>query len=157
MEYLDGFGTVLLFIVGGLIFVSVTLFVGKLLRPNRPGEQKLTTYESGEETVGNAWGNFNVRFYVVALIFLLFEVELVFLFPWAIVFGDAAKVEATNGLWGKFALVESFIFIAVLLVGLAYAWANGMLDWVKPAPEKNTFRSPVPKELYHQINKKYEQ
>ena len=86
---ISGFGTVLLFILGGLFFIIVALFMGKLLRPNHPNEEKMTTYESGEEPVNNAWGAFNVRFYVIALIFILFEVELVFLFPWAIVFADA--------------------------------------------------------------------
>ena len=119
---LSGFAVVALFIIGGAIFILVTLMVSKILRPVRPNEQKLSTYESGEETVRNAWGNFNVRFYVIALIFLLFEVELVFLFPWAIVFGDADRIAATNGLWGWFSLLETIIFVSLLGIGLIYVW-----------------------------------
>ena len=78
MIEISGFGTVLLFLVGGIGFLMVTLLLGKLLRPNRPTPEKQTTYESGEEPSGTAWGQFNVRFYIVALIFLLFEAELVF-------------------------------------------------------------------------------
>ena len=152
---LSGFGTVLLFLVGGGLFVSITLFVGKLLRPNRPDEQKLTTYESGEDPHGTAWVNFNVRFYIIAVIFLLFELELVFLFPWAIVFGDKELIESTDGLWGWFSLIETFIFIAILGVGLIYVWSSGMLDWVKPIPKSEVLESKVPTEKYQEINEKY--
>ena len=88
MNEISGFETVLLFLVGGLLFVVATLVVGKLLRPHKPNPEKQTTYESGEDPIHSALGNFNPRFYVVALVFILFEAELVFLFPWAIVFGD---------------------------------------------------------------------
>lgn len=155
MEHLQGFDIVLLFIIGGITFPLIVLSVGRLLRPRRPNPEKLSTYESGEEPFGSAWGNFNVRFYVIALIFLVFEIELVFLFPWAIVFGDADKIRMTDGLWGKFALIETFIFIVILLLGLVYVWANGMLDWAKPRPNVTSFKSVVPKERYMEINKKY--
>ena len=150
-----GFGIILLFIVGGAAFIMVTLGVGKLLRPSRPSAQKLTTYESGEDPIKNAWGNFNVRFYVVALVFLLFEVELVFLFPWAVVFGDGERIMSTNGLWGWFSLIETLIFIGLLAIGLIYVWAQGMLDWVKPKVEVKEMDSKVPREVYEEINKKY--
>jgi NADH-quinone oxidoreductase subunit A len=145
---ISGFGTVLLFLVGGLMFVLVTLLVGRVLRPNRPNAEKQVIYESGEDPAHGALGRFNVRFYVVALVFLLFEAELVFLFPWAIVFGDGRMIKETNGLWGVFALIEAFIFIGVLALGLAYAWRNGMLDWVKPKPKQSDFKSPIPSNAY---------
>ena len=85
----------------------------------------------------------------------LFEVELVFLFPWAIVFGDAELISSTGGLWGWFSLIETFIFIGLLAVGLVYVWAMGMLDWVKPNAETENFSSKVPQRLYEEINKKY--
>ncbi|HEX6224880.1 MAG TPA: NADH-quinone oxidoreductase subunit A, partial [Chryseolinea sp.] len=85
-QYLSAFGEVLLFIVAGVIFILVTLLVSKLIRPDRPNPEKLSTYESGEEPVSSAWSQFNIRFYIIALIFLLFEVEIVFLFPWSTVF-----------------------------------------------------------------------
>lgn len=154
MIEISGFGIALLFIIGGIAFVMVTLLVGKILRPVRPNEEKNSTYESGEEPVRSAWNIFNVRFYVVALIFLLFETELVFLFPWATVFADESMNEATNGLWGKFSLIETFIFIGILLLGLVYVWANGMLDWAKPDPKRSDYTSKIPASAYDHINAK---
>lgn len=152
---INGFGTVGLFVLGGLGFILMALMLGKLLRPNRPNEEKLTTYESGEDPINNAWGQFNLRFYIIALVFILFEVELVFLFPWAVVFADADLILATDGLWGWFSLIETGIFILILAVGLAYVWANGMLTWIRPDSPIATFSSKVPKKLYDQINQKY--
>lgn len=150
----SGFGIALLFIIGAVAFVTVTLLVGKILHPVRPNEEKNSTYESGEEPVKSAWNIFNVRFYVVALIFLLFETELVFLFPWATVFADESMNEVTDGLWGRFSLIETFIFIGILLLGLVYVWANGMLDWVKPNPKTPDFQSKIPASAYEHINTK---
>ncbi len=148
MFEVSGFGTVLLFIVGGVAFLLITLLLGKYIRPTNPTFEKLTTYESGEEPAGTAWGQFNVRFYVIALVFLLFEAELVFLFPWATVFGDEQLQKETEGLWGYFSMIEIFIFIAILLVGLAYVWANGMLEWIRPKPKISTFKSKIPDTKY---------
>ncbi len=154
MIEISGFGVALLFILGGVGFVVMTLMVSKLLRPVRPNVEKQTTYESGEDPVKSAWGVFNVRFYVIALIFLLFETELVFLFPWATVFADKQLMETTNGLWGKFSLLETFIFIGILTIGLIYVWANGMLNWAKPKPKTMDFESKVPAAAYEHINTK---
>ena len=134
----------------------VTLFVSSLVRPHRPNDEKLSTYESGEAPMTSAWTQFNVRFYVVALVFLLFEVEIVFLFPWATVFADKNLIEETNGRWGWFAVIEAVMFIMVLALGLVYAWVHGHLDWIKPKPETTAVKSPVPRELYKRINEKYE-
>ncbi|MBB6462079.1 NADH-quinone oxidoreductase subunit A [Flammeovirga kamogawensis] len=155
-QLLTDFGNIFLFILVGVIFALGGLFTAMILRPRRPGEEKLTTYESGEDPIGSAWGSFNIRFYIVALIFLLFEVEILFLFPWATVFGDPDKIESTNGIWGWFALVEIFLFVGILILGLAYVWRKGFLDWVKPsnvhqAVEKQSFN----KAPYEQFNKKY--
>ena len=152
---INGFGTVGLFILGGLGFILIALMVGKLLRPYRPNEEKLTTYESGEDPINNAWGQFNLRFYIIALVFILFEVELVFLFPWAVVLADVDLITVTNGLWGWFSLIETGVFILILSVGLAYVWMNGMLTWLRPRVPISSFSSKVPKKLYDQINKKY--
>ena len=148
MIQISGFGTVLLFIVGGIGFLMITLLVGKLLRPNNPTTEKQTTYESGEEPSGTAWGQFNVRFYIVALIFLLFETELIFLFPWATVFGDEQLIAESDGLWAKFSMIETFIFIGILLVGLAYVWSKGMLEWIRPKPKASDFKSRIPESAY---------
>lgn len=152
---ISDFGTLLLFILAAIVLVSVVLVVARILRPDRPNEEKLTTYESGEDPVGNANVQFNVRYYVVALLFVLFEVELIFLFPWAIVFGNAELIEETNGLWGWFAMIEMTLFVGLLIVGLAYAWVKGYLDWVRPRIESPAVQSPVPSDLYDKINQKY--
>jgi NADH-quinone oxidoreductase subunit A len=149
------FGQILIFLIGGILFLSVSFLVARLIRPNRPNEQKLETYESGEEPISTAWSQFNMRFYIVALIFILFEVEIIFLFPWATVFADKKLIHETNGAWGWFALTEMIIFILILALGLAYAWVNGLLDWIKPVPKMNDIDSAVPKELYNNINEKY--
>ncbi len=154
-RYLSAFGEVLIFILGGIIFVLVTLFVAKLIRPHRPNPEKLATYESGEEPISSAWPQFNIRFYIIALIFLLFEVEIVFLFPWSTIFANKELIKETGGLWGWFALAEMFVFIFVLALGLVYAWAKGHLDWIKPDPKPTEFSSPVPKTFYDAINEKY--
>lgn len=153
--YISAFGEVLLFIIAGILFIGVTLFVSRLLRPNRPNTQKLSTYESGEEAISTAWTQFNIRFYIVALIFLLFEVEILFLFPWVTVFAKKDLITQTNGLWGWFAVIEVVIFVAVLALGLAYAWVNGHLDWIKPDPSPTQMKSPVPEDLYQKVNHHY--
>jgi NADH-quinone oxidoreductase subunit A len=153
--YLSEFGEILVYILAGTVFIMVTLLVSRLIRPNRPNAEKLATYESGEEPISSPWTQFNVRFYVVALIFLLFEVEIVFLFPWATVFADKELIEQTDGKWGWFSMIEMLIFIAILALGLAYAWVNGFLDWVKPNQKPTEINSPVPKNLYDDINEKY--
>jgi NADH-quinone oxidoreductase subunit A len=153
---LSDFGVILLFILAAFAFLSLILFGAKLLRVDRPNVEKNSTYESGEEPIGNANIQFNIRFYVIALVFVLFDVELVFLFPWATVFGRADLIAETNGLWGWFALTEAFLFVVILALGLAYVWVKGYLDWVKPQPKIPTVDTRVPTDLYQRVNKKYE-
>ena len=155
MIELTPYQIILLFVIGGLVGVAAPLVIGRLIRPDRPNEEKNTSYECGEDPTGSAWGKFNIRFYVIALIFILFETELVFLFPWAIVFGDKNLIDETNGLWGKFAFIEMVIFILILVLGLVYVWAKGFLEWDKPEILVKKFDSKVPNDLYTQINKKY--
>jgi NADH-quinone oxidoreductase subunit A len=121
---LTDFGRILIFFLIGVIFVAGGLVAAWLVRPSRGYPGKLSSYECGEEPVGSPWVRFNIRFYVVALIFLVFDVEIVFLFPWAVVFQKL----------GMFAFVEMLIFLAILLVGYAYVWVKGDLDWDKPVP-----------------------
>jgi NADH-quinone oxidoreductase subunit A len=154
-QYFSEFGEILLFIIGSALFVVISFTVSRIIRPNRPNPEKLSSYETGEETSGPAWTQFNIRFYIVALIFLLFEVEIIFLFPWSTVYGREELIEKSNGLWGWYAMIEMVIFILVLALGLAYAWVNGYLEWVKPNPNPTEFKSPVPKSLYDKINEKY--
>jgi NADH-quinone oxidoreductase subunit A len=152
---INDFGVILLFILAALALLGFILTVARFVRVSNPNEEKLTTYESGEDPIGNANVQFNPRFYVVALIFVLFEVELVFLFPWATVFGQKSLIDQTDGLWGWFALGEMAIFVGILILGLAYAWAKGYLDWVKPQPKIPEVKSNVPADLYQKINEKY--
>lgn len=121
---LTDFGRVFIFFLIGGIFVAGGLVAAWVVRPKRWYAEKLTSYECGEEPVGTSWVRFNIRFYVVALIFLIFDVEVVFLFPWALVFRNL----------GWYAFVEMVIFLAILFVGYAYVWVKGDLDWDKPAP-----------------------
>ncbi len=125
--YFD-YANILVFLFVGIAFVGVALFLGRFVRPQTPDPTKSSTYECGEKPVGSAWMNFNSRFFLIALIFLIFEVEIIFIFPVATVFRK--WINGTNGMT---ALVELLIFILILLVGLAYAWAKGDLDWIKPA------------------------
>jgi NADH-quinone oxidoreductase subunit A len=146
------FGKIFIFLITGIILVSLIVFVNRLIAPNKPTPEKLTSYECGEEPVGSAWLPFNSRFYVIALIFLLFEVEMVFVFPWATVFGNHDIIDFAP-LWGKFALVEMFIFLGILILGLVYVWAKGDLDWIKPKPIVPTTNVRIPGSLYEQLNK----
>ncbi len=120
------FANVLVFMVLGAAFVGLNLLIGRILRPSNPQARKLSTYECGEPAVGSAWVNFNIRFYIVALIFIIFEVEIAFIIPVATVFRE--WIVRGDGLY---AFVHIFIFIAVLLLGLVYAWKKGDLEWVK--------------------------
>jgi NADH-quinone oxidoreductase subunit A len=155
-SYISEFGEILLFITGGILFLVITLFISRLIRPHRPNAEKLATYESGEEPISAAWTQFNVRFYIIALIFILFEVEIVLLFPWSTIFAKKELLDQTNGRWGWFAVIEIVFFILVLALGLAYAWVNGFLDWIKPEPKPTEFKSPVPRQYYENINREFQ-
>jgi NADH-quinone oxidoreductase subunit A len=120
------FANVLVFTALGLGFVGINLLIGRLLRPANPQARKLSTYECGEPAMGSAWVNFNIRFYLVALVFIIFEVEIAFLFPVAVVF--RGLVESGEGL---LAFIKAFIFVGILFLGLIYSWAKGDLEWVK--------------------------
>ncbi len=155
MEFTD-YQILLAFAVGGLIAIIGPMVASRLLRPNRPNEEKLTTYECGEDPTGTAWGKFNIRFYVIALVFVLFETELLFLFPWAIVFGNEDLNAATNGQWGLLAFTEMGLFILILAIGLIYVWGKGFLNWEKPKVEVMEWNNEIPEKLYNNINSKYE-
>ncbi len=116
---LNSFAPVAIFILLGIVFVLITLWIAKLVRPQRPSETKLQPYECGETPVGSAWIQYNPRFYIFALLFVIFDVEVIFLFPWAVAYKSL----------GLFALVEMLIFIFILLFGLIWAWKKGVLKW----------------------------
>ena len=120
-SFLGAHAAIAIFVAVAVGFLVVNLLVWKVIRPSRYSEEKLTTYECGENPTGSAWIQFNIRFYVFALIFIVFDVEAVFLLPWAVVFRQL----------GPLAFVEGLVFIAILLVALAYVWRKGDLEWVR--------------------------
>ncbi len=123
---LTEFGKVLIFILSGVIFVALGLIGAWIFRPrHRSYPEKNSTYECGEEPVGSAWIRLNVRFYIIALIFLIFDIEIAFLFPWALVYRQ----------FGLFGFFEMAVFLAILMVGYVYVWVKGDLNWDKPKPE----------------------
>ncbi|MBX9677838.1 MAG: NADH-quinone oxidoreductase subunit A [Gemmataceae bacterium] len=157
----------LVFLAVGSFFLFVHMLIGKTIRPSIPEDDKLTIYECGEPTVGSAWIQFDLRYYVVALLFVVFDVEVAFFFPWAVVFGTANRVEekpvaeqtaliaqlqptkafpavdpADNGTldataaksWAWIAFLDILVFFGVLMVGFAYLWKRGDIDWVRAAP-----------------------
>jgi NADH-quinone oxidoreductase subunit A len=120
------FGAALAFALVACLFLAVTLGLGKLLRPSAQNARKGTVYECGEQPIGGGWFNFNPRFYVVALIFLIFDVEVAFTYPVASVFRRwVARGE------GAIAFFEIAAFVGVLALGLAYVWAKGDLEWIR--------------------------
>lgn len=123
------FANVLVFFGFAVLLVGGMLTLGKFLRPNNPEPLKLSTYECGEPPTGNAWVNFNIRFYLVALIFVIFDVEIAFIYPVTAVFRD--WVLRGQGL---FAFTEILLFLAILFVGLVYVWVKGDLEWLKRVP-----------------------
>ncbi|MGY4537250.1 NADH-quinone oxidoreductase subunit A [Mucilaginibacter sp. UYNi724] len=145
------FGKILIFLIVGVVAIGGLFFVNRLLAPRNPNYEKLTTYECGEEPTGNAWLPFNSRFYVIALVFLLFDVEMVFVFPWATVFGNR-EIIAIDARWGWFSLIEMFIFLGILILGLAYVWIKGDLDWIKPNAALPQTDTRIPKTLYDDLN-----
>jgi len=151
VSQISEFGKILIFLITGIILVALLFFVNRLIAPNKPNPEKLTSYECGEEPTGNAWLPFNSRFYVIALVFLLFDVEMVFIFPWTTVFGNH-EIIAADARWGWFSLAEMFIFLGILILGLAYVWRKGDLDWIKPKPTVPATNSSIPASLYEKLN-----
>ncbi|MEL6132054.1 MAG: NADH-quinone oxidoreductase subunit A [Bacteroidota bacterium] len=148
------FGQALLYIIGGSLFVGLGIGVAKLLAPDRPNPEKLSSYECGEDAIGEGTLQFNMRFYVIALIFLIFEVEILFLFPWSTVFAKVDWIQAYPQ-WGIVAAVEMLIFVIILVAGLVYAWVHGDLDWIRPQPIVPQTPEELQEALYQQVNEKY--
>jgi NADH-quinone oxidoreductase subunit A len=120
------FANALVFLGLGVVLCGLMLGLGLLLRPSNPNPNKLTTYECGEPPSGSAWINFNIRFYLIALVFVIFDVELAFIYPVMAVYKDWVA----RGV-GAQALLEIVTFVAILAVGLVYVWAKGDLAWLR--------------------------
>ncbi len=116
---LKGYEYLLGFILVTSLVPILALTASRLVRPARRGPERRTTYESGMEPTGGAWIQFNIRYYMFALVFVIFDVETVFLYPWAVAFSRL----------GLLAFIEALVFIAILVIGLAYAWRKGALEW----------------------------
>ena len=115
------FSPIIIFILLAIALVALPLVLQAILSPTKnKGGDKLVSYECGELPEGSAWVKFNIRFYIIALIFIIFDVEVIFMFPWAVVFQDL----------GLLAFIEMMLFLIILLVGFAYVWVKGDLDWV---------------------------
>jgi NADH-quinone oxidoreductase subunit A len=155
MNQISAFGMAMLFITGGMLMLLAGMAVSALLRPNRPNAEKLTSYECGEDSDGASQIQYNMRFYVMALVFLIFDVEIIFLFPWATVFTHP-ELMAADPNWALFSFVEVLFFTLVLVAGLVWLWAQGDLDWTKPQPILPVVSSAVPMEMYTKLNAKYQ-
>lgn len=160
-------GHFLMFTAVAIVFLLLPLLIGKLVRPKLPTPEKDAIYECGEPTIGSSYIQFDLRFYVVALLFIIFDVEVAFFFPWAMVYGSATQLAdgrltpadrevVTTKLLGEDAmasgagaisadtaltlatvgLCDILVFFGVLLVGFAYVWKRGDLDWVRAVTEK---------------------
>ena len=129
--------SITLFVGFGAAFVLLNLVLGSLARPKVPHPEKAATYECGEPTIGSSWVQFDLRFYIVALVFLIFDVEVALFYPWAVAYGSAGAIGAGTGQSAfevrQVALVDMLFFFGVLLVGFAYLWRFGYLDWVRSA------------------------
>jgi NADH-quinone oxidoreductase subunit A len=147
------FGKILILMILGFIFIGLGYTVNRLLKKPNPNPLKNSNYECGEEPIGPARVAFNNRFYIIAIVFLLFEVELLFLFPWATVFADAnLLLQYPN--WGLYNMIEMGFFVVMLLLGLAFVWNKGALQWKMPKMNPRSSHSKIPSELYEAINQK---
>lgn len=117
--YLNNYTIVFVFLLLGILLPIVALTIGRMLRPHAPSDEKQTTYEGGIDPFHDSRVQFNVRYYIFALLFVIFDVETVFLYPWAVAYEKL----------GVFALIEMFIFVFMLVIGLLYAWKKKVLKW----------------------------
>ena len=122
---LENYFPVLVFILVGLAFGCVPILLGWLVAPNRPDSEKLSPFECGFEAFEDARMKFDVRFYLIAIIFILFDLEIAFLVPWSVIFKDIVASESMR----MFGFIEMMIFIGILAIGYVYAWVKGALDW----------------------------
>ena len=122
---LENYFPILVFILVGVTIGVLPIVLGWLVAPNRPDSEKLSPYECGFEAFEDARMKFDVRYYLIAIIFILFDLEIAFLFPWAVIFKEIVETPAIK----MFGFVEMMVFVAILVVGYVYAWAKGALEW----------------------------
>ncbi|MBK5913459.1 NADH-quinone oxidoreductase subunit A [Rhodocyclus purpureus] len=122
---LENYFPVFLFIIVGALVGALPMAIGWILGPSRPDSEKLSPYECGFEAFEDARMKFDVRFYLIAILFIIFDLEIAFLFPWATIFKEIVDTEAIK--W--FGFIEMMVFITILVIGFVYAWAKGALEW----------------------------
>ncbi|CAB1368114.1 NADH-quinone oxidoreductase subunit A [Denitratisoma oestradiolicum] len=122
---LENYFPVFVFILVGLVFGCLPIILGRVLGPYRPDSEKISAYECGFEPFEDARMQFDVRYYLIAIIFILFDLEIAFLIPWAAIFHEIVATPAVK----MFGFVEMLVFLGILVVGYVYAWAKGALDW----------------------------
>ncbi len=129
--------SVTIFLAFGAAFVLANMVIGHFARPSIPNPEKATVYECGEPIIGSSWVQFDLRFYIVALVYLIFDVEVALFYPWAVAYGNAPALAEQIGMTVSavrgVAIVDMLFFFGVLLVGFAYLWRFGYLDWVRSA------------------------
>jgi NADH-quinone oxidoreductase subunit A len=126
--FAEHFPLLIVFVVA-VALASVLLALSSFLGPRRPSAIKSEPFECGNPSSGPARERFNVKFYLVSILFLVFDIEAVFIYPWAVLFNDAVKGRTSGALTPSFVLVEMVVFVAIVLVGLTYAWRKGALEW----------------------------
>ncbi len=128
--------SITIFVLLGIAFVLGNLALGALLRPWNPTPEKADAYECGEPAMGSSWVQFDLRFYIIGLLYLIFDVEVALFYPWAVVYGNAANTAKLAGMtlfaYRQAALVDMLLFFGLLLLGFAYLWRFGYLDWTRP-------------------------
>ena len=122
---MENYFPILMFVLVGVAVGVLPVAMGFVLAPSRPDPEKLSPYECGFEAFEDARMKFDVRYYLIAILFILFDLEVAFLFPWATIFKDIVATESIN----MFGFVEMLVFVAILVVGYIYAWAKGALEW----------------------------
>jgi NADH-quinone oxidoreductase subunit A len=145
------FGKIFIFMLLGIAFILIGMAINAFLQKRKPNPIKNSTYECGEITSGPSRTPFNIRFYMIAIVFLLFDVELIFLFPWSTIFADKTLLQNVPN-WGLFNMIEMSIFILILLLGLVYVWRKGDLEWIRPNVTIPTANTHIPDSLYEAIN-----
>ncbi|MCZ7385201.1 MAG: NADH-quinone oxidoreductase subunit A [Candidatus Methanoperedens sp.] len=120
-EIFDNYLPVVILTIVGVVFVSISLFMSRMVRPSNKTKEKLSTYECAEVPIGDARVHFNIQYYLIVIVFLVFDVEVLFLYPWAVQFKKL----------GPLGFFEMVIFIEILIIGLAYAWRKEALEWIQ--------------------------
>jgi len=122
---MENYFPILMFVLVGIAVGVLPIVMGFILAPSRPDPEKLSPYECGFEAFEDARMKFDVRYYLIAILFILFDLEIAFLFPWATIFRDIVAAESIK----LFGFIEMLLFVAILLIGYVYAWAKGALEW----------------------------